>query len=99
MQKEKIVSIGAVVLAFLASQHHTLHMLVLAFGMGGASTSLMTTAPLLRRTMLAMSLVMVAVMGYQLWRGGRAKSLRITNAISIVVTLGLVAWSVRQFGL
>jgi hypothetical protein len=97
MQKERIVSIGAVVLAFLASQHHTLHMLVLAFGMGGASTSLMTTAPLLRRTMLAMSLVMV--MGYQLWRGGRARSLRIANAISIVVTLGLVGWSVRQFGL
>ena len=49
--------------------------------------------------MLAMSLVMVAVMGYQLWHGDRAKSLRITNAISIVVTLGLVAWSVTQFGL
>ena len=99
MQKERIVSIGAVVLAFLASQHHTLHMLVLAFGMGGASTSLMTTAPLLRRAMLTMSLVMVAVMAYQMWHGKRAKSLRVVNAVSIVVTLGLVAWSVKQFGL
>ncbi len=99
MQKEKILSIGAVVLAFLASQHHALHMLVLAFGMGGASTSLMTTAPLLRRAMLSMSLVMVAVMAYQMWRGKRGKALRILNAVSIVITLGLMAWSVKQFGL
>lgn len=99
MQKEKILSIGAVVLAFLASQHHTLHMLVLALGMGSASTSVMTTAPLLRRAMLAMSLIMVAVMAYQMWRGKRAKSLRVLNAVSIVATLGLVAWSVKQFGL
>ena len=46
MRKEGILSVGAVVLAFLASQHHTLHMLLLAIGVGGAGMSFMTTFPL-----------------------------------------------------
>ena len=99
LQKDRLISIGAVVLAFLASQHHALHMLLLAAGLGAGSASLMTTVPLLRRAMLAMSLVMVVVMGFQLRDAGRSKSLRVMNAVSIAVTLGLMAWSIAQFGL
>ena len=99
MQKERLLSIGGMVLAFLASQHHALHMLLLGIGLGGASGSLMTAVPLLRRAMLAMSLVMVVVLGFQFRKTEQPRSLRVTNAVSIVVTLGLLAWSVMKFGL
>lgn len=99
MQRERVFSIGAMVLAFLASQHHALHMLLLAAGLGGASATLMTAVPLVRRAMLVMALVMVVVMVYQMRNAKRSKSVRLMNAVSIVVTLGLVAWSVMQFGL
>ncbi len=36
MAKEGVTSIVAIVLAFLTSQHHTLHMLLLTIGLGGA---------------------------------------------------------------
>ncbi len=99
MRRDQALSIGALVLAFLASQHHALHMLVLATGLSGASASLMTAVPLVRRAMLVMSLVMVAVMAYQMRDARRPKSVRIMNGISILGTLGLVAWSIVQFGL
>jgi len=99
MQKDRVLSIGAVVLAFLASQHHTLHMLMLVFGLGGAGASFMTTAPWLRRAMLLMSLVMTAVIAYQIRSSDRPWSLRISGAISIALTLALVGWSIMQFGL
>jgi len=35
MKRESLTSGGGVVLAVLASQHHNLHMLVLALGLGG----------------------------------------------------------------
>ena len=99
MSKQRALSIGAVVLAFLASQHHTLHMLVLMFGLGSAGASFMTTAPWLRRGMLLMSLVMVAVIAYQIRRSDRPRSFRISGAVSIALTLGLVGWSIANFGL
>jgi hypothetical protein len=99
MQKNRLLSIGAVVLAFLASQHHTLHMLTLVFGLGGAGASFMTTAPWLRRAMLLMSLVMTAVIAWQIRSADRPRSFRISGAVSIALTLGLVGWSIMQFGL
>ena len=99
MQKERLLSLGAILIAFLASQHHALHMILLAAGLGGASASFMTAVPLVRRAMLAISLVMVAVLIYQMRDAKRPKSLRVLNAVSIAITLGLVAWSVVQFGL
>jgi hypothetical protein len=97
--RERAFSIGAMVLAFVASQHHALHMLLLAVGVGGASATLMTAVPLVRRAMLVMALAMVVVMVFQLRNAARPKSARVMNAVSIVVTLGLVTWSVMQFGL
>jgi hypothetical protein len=98
-QKDRLLAVGAMVLAFLASQHHALHMLLLVAGMGGASGSLMTAVPLLRRTMLAMSLAMVGVLVFQMSKAGQPKFLRVMNAASIAVTLGLMAWSIAKFGL
>ena len=99
MRKEGLLSVSAVVLAFLASQHHTLHMLLLAVGVGGAGMSFMTTFPLLRRAMLLMSLGMVGAIVYQVWGPKRPLSVRIMGGVSILATLGLVTWSLVQFGL
>jgi hypothetical protein len=98
MRKEGVISIIAVVVAFLASQHHNLHMLLLAIGLSGAGMSFMAAAPLVRRAMLSMSLAMVAVIGYQVRDAKRPRAVRVTGVVSIVVTLGLVVWSVARFG-
>ncbi|HVB16290.1 MAG TPA: hypothetical protein VNF04_07150 [Stellaceae bacterium] len=85
-------------LAFLASQHHTFMMLLLAFGLSGAAMSFMTAAPVVRNVMLGMSLAMVAVILWQMRDSRRPRSMRIIGAISIVATLGLSAWSLTRFG-
>jgi hypothetical protein len=95
----RAASIGAVALAFLASQHHNLHMLLLAFGMGEAAMRFMTAVPLVRDAMLGMSLAMVGVIAYQVRDSRRPKSTRVMGVISILVTLGLLAWSIGRFGL
>jgi len=99
MSKEGLASAGAVVLAFLASQHHNLHMLLFAIGIGGAGTSFMTMVPLVRRVMLLMSLVMVGVVVYQVRDARRPIRMRVMGGISILLTLGLLIWSVMQFGI
>ena len=99
MAKEGLTSIGAVVLAFLASQHHNLHMLLFAIGIGSAGTSFMTMLPLVRRVMLLMSLVMVGVVVYQVRDPKRSISMRIVGGVSILLTLGLLIWSLMQFGI
>ena len=99
MRREWMLSLGAVLLAFLGTQHHNLMMLLFAVGLGNAGMSLMTKLPLVRDVMLAMSLVMAAVIGYQISRPGRAAAMRITGMLSIVMTLALAGWSVLHFGL
>lgn len=95
----RAASVGAVALAFLASQHHTLHMLLLAFGLGEAGMQFMTAAPAVRDAMLGMSLAMVGVIAYQIRDPRRPASTRVMGVISIIATLGLAAWSVARFGL
>jgi hypothetical protein len=98
MQRDWLPSIAAVVLAFLASQHHNL-MLLLAIGLGDAEMmSFMTAVPWVRRVMLLLSLAMVAVIGYRMAGFKRARSMRITSAISIIVTIGLAVSSIMRFG-
>jgi hypothetical protein len=97
MGKEGVTSVGAVVLAFLASQHHTLHMLLITAGIGSAGMSFMTMFPMVRRVMLLMSLAMVGVIVYQVRDSMRPASMRIMGGVSILVTLGLLIWSVLQF--
>ena len=99
MRREWLLSVGAVVLAFLGTQHHNLMMLLFAVGLGNAGMSLMTKMPLLRATMLIMSVVMAAVIAYQISRPRRPLAMRITGALSIVLTLGLAGWALLHFGL
>jgi hypothetical protein len=95
----RIAAIAAVVLAFLASQHHTIMMTLLALGLSNTAMSFMTAAPLVRDAMLGMSLVMIAVVAWQIKDMRRPRSFRVTGAVSIVATLALAAWSIIQFGL
>ena len=99
MRREWLLSFGAVALAFLGSQHHNLMMLLFALGLGNVGMSLMTEMPLVRTVMLAVSLVMVAVIAYQISRPSRPLAMRLTGALSILFTLGIVGWSVMRFGL
>ncbi len=99
MRREWLLSIGAVVLAFLSSQHHNLMMLLFALGLGDAGMSVMTEVPLLRTLMLLMSLIMAAAVGYQISRPNRPTAMRVTGALSILFTLGIAGWSVMHFGL
>ena len=49
--------------------------------------------------MLLMSLVMVGVIIYQVRDPRRPILMRIMGGVSILLTLGLVIWSVTQFGI
>ena len=99
LKKEWLNSAGAVVLAFLASQHHNLHMLLLAIGICGAGMSFMTMFPVVRRVMLLLSLTMIGVVVFQVRNPKRPISIRIMGFASILVTLGFLIWSVMQFGI
>ncbi len=99
MRREWLLSFGAVAFAFLGAQHHNLMMLLLALGLGGAGTSVMTEVPLVRTAMLFLSLVMVAAIGYQISRPRHPAAMRVIGALSILFTLGLAGWSVLRFGL
>ncbi len=94
----RLPAIGAVGLAFLASQHHNVMMLLLAFGLSGAAMSFMTVAPIVRDLMLGLSLVMIAVIAWQIRDAGRPRSMRIMGAVSIAATLVLSIWSIGRFG-
>jgi hypothetical protein len=94
----RLASIGAMVLALLATQHHTIMMLLLAFGLSDAAMSFMTAAPIVRDVMLGMSFAMIFVIAWQIRNTRRHRSMRVLGAISIVVTLGLLVWSISRFG-
>jgi hypothetical protein len=97
--REVLTSVGPVVLAFLASQHHALHMLLLTFGVGTAGMSFLTMYPALRRVMLAASLGIAGLAAYRALRGGQPRSVRVLHTLSLVATLAVVGWSVGELGL
>ena len=99
MRREWLLSLGAVLLAFIGSQHHNLMMLLFAVGLSNAGMSMMTGMPLIRDAMLAMSVVMAVMIAYQISRPGRPAAMRVTGALSIAFTLGIAGWSILQFGL
>lgn len=99
MQREWTLSLGAVLFALLGSQHHNLMMLLFAFGLSNVGMSLMTKMPLVRDAMLIMSFMMAAMIAYQISRPGRPTAMRVTGALSILLTLGIAGWSLLRFGL
>jgi hypothetical protein len=95
----RLAAIGAPLLAFLASQHHTIMMGLFAFGLSDAAMGFMTAAPLVRDAMLGMSLAMVGVVAWQIRDKRRPAPTRVAGAVSILVTLALAAWSIVYFGM
>ncbi len=91
-------SIVSVVVAFLASQHHALHMLLLTVGVGGAGASFMTMFPTVRRLMLLLSLAMVGVTLYQHWRHRPPPAVRALGLASAALTFGLLVWTIGTYG-
>ncbi|HLZ27480.1 MAG TPA: hypothetical protein VKV73_09180 [Chloroflexota bacterium] len=74
-------------------------MLLLTFGVGTAGMSFLTMYPDIRRVMLAVSLVVAGWLAYRASRPGRPRAERVTQGVSVLTTLALVAWSVSEFGL
>ena len=97
--REVLTAVGPVVLAFLASQHHTLHILILSLGLGTAGMSFMAMYPDVRRGMLVVSLLAAGLAVYQATRRGHPHWMRLGHVLSATVTLLLVGWSILQFGL
>ncbi|GHO94658.1 hypothetical protein KSF_047060 [Reticulibacter mediterranei] len=95
-RKAPLAAVGSVIAAFLAGQHHLIHMLILMMTFGSAG---MSALPLLRRGMMLMSLVMVSVTLWQMWRYRRTRTMTMLGGISVALTLGLLLWSIAQFGL
>jgi len=98
MRREWLLSAGAVALAFLGTQHHNLMMALFAIGLGNAGMSLMSSLPLVRELMIAMSLVMAAVIAFQITRPKRPMPMRVMGLVSILFTLGFAGWSIWHFG-
>jgi hypothetical protein len=98
-RKARLAAVGSVLVAFLASQHHFIHMFILLVTFGSAGISFMSAFPVLRRSMLLLSLLMMAVTLWQMWYARLNRSMAILGGISVALTLGLVLWSIAQFGL
>lgn len=94
MNKKGLTAALSIGLAFLASQHHLLHMLLLMFGLGGAGISFITQYPWLRLGMLMMSLILAGVMMRYAWRRDEPMVMRMLNGASALLTIGIVIWSV-----
>ncbi len=99
MRREGLTSVGGAVLALLASQHHNLHMLILAFGLGGAGMTFMQAYPGIRRVMLLLSVGTVALNVVSLRRTSMTAAMRALVGGFTLLTAALIAWSLLQFGI
>lgn len=98
MRNGTLASIGSIAFALVATQHHALHMLLFTFGVGAAGMSLLAN-PVVRRSMLLMSLIAVGITVREIWRADGRGHLRLMGSVSAITALSLVAWSVSQFGI
>ena len=85
-------SLVSIVVAFLASQHHALHMLALTVGVGGTGAGFLVMFPTVRRLMLLRSLAMVGATLYQRGRHRPPLAVRALTLISATPTVGLLVW-------
>jgi hypothetical protein len=53
---------------------------------------LMTSLPLVRNAMLLISVVLAAIVGYQVSRPHRPMAMRVAGTLSIILTLGIAGW-------
>ncbi|MDR7418166.1 MAG: hypothetical protein QN178_04560 [Armatimonadota bacterium] len=94
-----LASLAAALLAFAASQHHNLHMVIIALGAGSAGSTLMQGYPMVRRAMLLVSIGVVALNLRSLRRRPPSPGMRWWILGVSALTLALVIWSTARFGL
>jgi hypothetical protein len=99
LRKGTAGAFGAAFLAFMATQHHNVHMALFTIGLGGFAGSFMTENPTLRRAMLAMSAAMIGVILYRGWRHRPTGAQRVVAAASAAFAIAVLLWSISQFGL
>lgn len=91
-------AIVAFLAAFLASSHHWLHMVLISLGLGVGFSAFLFD-PVARRAMLTLSLVMVALVAWWSWRRPHRDMAQLfALALSIAISLGLVAYTVIAYG-
>ncbi len=94
LEREQVTSVGAVVVAFLASAHHWLHMLVMTVGLGHAAAAGMAVSPVLRYGMSAMAVLMTGLsLVHLLRKRHRPRRMVMVVSLSAVISLGLVAYN------
>ncbi|HZG15423.1 MAG TPA: hypothetical protein VE710_10410 [Candidatus Bathyarchaeia archaeon] len=93
-------SIASLLLAFLASSHHWLHMTVLF--LVGSQTSMMATMSSmvwLRRLMIAVTAITIGVSLYRLLRHkGCSKAMKYVTIISAILSVGFIVYTLVTFG-
>ena len=99
LKTQGTASIGAMLLAFLASQHHNVHMALIALGVGSSGMTFMTVYPGLRRAMLLVSLIMVIVNLRSFRHRSAPPAMRIAVLGVSLLTAGVIVWSLARFGL
>ena len=99
VKKEGTASVGAMVLAFLASQHHNVHMALLTVGLGGSGMTFIRVYPGVRRGMLLASLAVVVVNLNSLRRRPMTTATRGIVVGFSVLTVALIVWSLIRFGI
>lgn len=93
-----LAATGAFLAALVASSHHWLHMLLISLGVGVGFSALLFD-PTTRRLMLVGSVAMTALVAW--WTGRRphrALPETLALALSVVISLGLVAYTVVVHG-
>jgi hypothetical protein len=83
----------------LAGQHHTLHMLLIALGAGGAGGALMQGFPMARRAMLLISAATVVVNILWMRRRTTSPARRLWVGGLSAATAAILVWSVVRYGL
>ena len=99
-RRERLASFGSVIVAFLASQRllHVLRMLGLGEASNAAGVSFLTAYPTTHRVILLIVLVMAGVAASLPFRHRPPLAQGVINVLSIVVTFGLLLWSISQYG-
>ena len=98
MRFQTWASIGAIALAAIASQHHLLHMVLLALGVGGAGMGSIMASGLVRQLMLVVSVGVALVTLRRLMRPSQHHFVRLLDSFTVVATFVLVGWSLLRFG-
>ncbi len=92
-------AIVAPILAFVATQHHLIHMLLITAGLGSAGMSNMMLNNGLRRAMLLGSLVMVGLTVRRLLLRHGSIGGRVVSGLSVALTVTLLIWTTITYGL